>query len=142
MVKMEVRGHLNLRKKQQELEQSGHQIDILSRPEVSHCLVYLSVLKSHDNSYCGWCCSIDCAQATMWVGGSLAELTHWLNQHGTVEVQPMPRVSRCSASTTSRLCKYEATVPPTIAIITRFLGVLVKRAMRNFLSTPNICLVP
>jgi hypothetical protein len=59
--------------KRQELEQSGHQIDILSRPEVLHCLVYLSASKSHDNSYCGWCCSLDCAQATMWVGGPSAE---------------------------------------------------------------------
>jgi hypothetical protein len=90
---MGVRGHLNLCKKRQELEQSGHHIDILSRPEVLHCLVYLSVSKSHDNSYCGWCCSIDCAQSTMWVGGSLAELAHRLNQHGTVVHHPVPHTT-------------------------------------------------
>jgi hypothetical protein len=84
------------------------------------------------------------AMVIILMGGSLGRVARLADAHGTgtVEVRPMPRVGQCPASTTSQLCKHEATVSPTIAIITRFLGVLAKRALCNFLSTQNICLVP
>jgi hypothetical protein len=54
VVMMEVRGHLSLHKKRQELASSRHLTDILNRPKVLQCPIYSSTSNSCDNSYCRW----------------------------------------------------------------------------------------
>jgi hypothetical protein len=54
VVILEVRGHLSLHKKRQELGQLRHLIDILSRPKALHYPIYSFTSNSCDNNFCGW----------------------------------------------------------------------------------------